>query len=140
MKTQINEDIKAAMKAKDTLKLATLRLLKAAIINQEIGLGYELAATDIIGTIRKQIKQRQETIAAVGRTDMQEHAEIKILEAYLPAGLSEQELTDIVVAAIQEAAVTSKKQMGAVMKIVTPKVAGRADGKTVSTLVNSLLA
>ena len=145
---QIMEDLKAAMKAKDQTALATLRALKTAIMNATIekhGAGGELDESDSMGVIRKQIKQRQDSVESfegAGRSELaeKEKAEIAILEKYLPKGLSQEEIGALVDEAIAEAGATSKKEMGAVMKLVQAKAEGRADGKTLSQAVMAKLS
>ncbi len=147
LQAQVDNDIKDAMRAKDMPKLNTLRMLKAALKNSAIEKGGADAVLDDVeasAVIRKQLKQRQDSIEGFekgGRADLAagERAEIEILSAYLPKGLSAEEVTALVKDAIAEAGATSKQQMGAVMKIVTAKAAGRADGKTLSSEVQKQL-
>jgi len=144
----VDQDIKDAMRARDTLRLNTLRMLKSALKNTAIekaSADAELDDTEVIVVIRKQIKQRQDSIAGFekgGRLELAEgeKAEIAILAAYLPQGLSPAEIAALVTAAIAESGATSKKEMGAVMKIVSAKAAGRADGRELSTEVQKQLA
>ena len=146
--TRIPEDLKAAMKAKDTVALAVIRALKTAMTNASIekgGLGTPLDDTEITALIRKQIKQRQDSIAqftSAGRTELAatEQAEIVVLEKYLPANLSAEEITAIVDAAIAETGATSKADMGKVMKLAQERAEGRADGKTLSQEVAKRLS
>ena len=138
--SQISEDLKTAMKAKDSLSLTTLRALKSAIKNAAIekgGADAVLDETETVNIIRKQLKQRVDSIEqfeSAGRSELaeQEKAEMKVLEKYLPAALSASEISEIVQAAIAETGASSRADMGKVMKIVQEKVAGRADGKTLS--------
>lgn len=137
---KIMSDLKDAMRAKDTVALTTLRALKTALTNAAIESGNKdnvIADSDAIALVRKQIKQRQDSITqfeAAGRTELAdtEKAEITILERYLPVALSPEEISAIVSAAIAETNAISRADMGKVMKIVQEKVAGRADGKTLS--------
>jgi uncharacterized protein len=146
--TQIPEDLKAAMKAKDTVALAVIRALKTAMTNAAIekgGLGTPLDDAEITALIRKQIKQRQDSLTQftnAGRTELAatEAAEIKILEKYLPAALSAEEIAAIVDAAMAETGASSKADMGKVMKLVQERAAGRADGKTISQEVAKRLS
>ena len=138
--TRIPEDLKAAMKAKDTVALAVIRALKTAMTNASIekgGLGTPLDETEITALIRKQIKQRQDSISqftAAGRTELadKEQAEVAVLEKYLPANLTAEEITAIVEAAITETGASGKADMGKVMKLAQERAAGRADGKVLS--------
>jgi len=139
----VMEDLKAAMKAKDTVALSTLRALKTALTNAAIESGNKdnvVEEADALAIVRKQIKQRQDSIEqfeGAGRPELAEgeKAEIVVLEKYLPAALSPEEVTAIVEAAVAETGATSRADMGKVMKIVQEKVAGRADGKTLSQAV-----
>lgn len=141
--SQLTEDLKAAMRAKDTLALNTLRAVKSAIKNAAIekgGADVELNESETVSLVRKQIKQRQdsfEQFTSAGRTDLadKEQAEIAILERYLPAALSEDEVKSMVAAAIAETGASSRAEMGVVMKILQEQAAGRVDGKTLSQAV-----
>jgi uncharacterized protein YqeY len=143
---RIDSDLKEAMRAKEAGKLAVLRGLKsalkyAAIEKSEAGLD-DVAATQVI---RKQVKQRQDSIESFekgGRPELaaKEKEELEILNAYLPKGLSAEELSALVRETIAEVGATSKAQMGAVMKALQTKVAGRADGKTLSAEVQRQLS
>jgi uncharacterized protein YqeY len=144
----IMEDLKAAMKAKDTVALSTLRALKTALTNTAIESGNKdniVDETTALALVRKQIKQRQDSIEqflSANRPELaeSEKAEISVLEKYLPAALSDAEVDAIVDAAIQETGATSKADMGKVMGIVQAKAAGRADGKTLSQAVMKRLS
>ncbi len=148
LQAQVDNDIKEAMRAKDMPRLNTLRMLKAALKNASIEKGGADAVLDdpeAAVVIRKQIKQRQDSIEGFekgGRPELAaaEAAEIEVLSAYLPKGLSAGEVEALVKEAIAEAGATSRQQMGAVMKIVTAKAAGRADGRTLSAEVQKLLS
>ena len=145
---QIMEDLKTAMRAKDQLALGVLRGLKSSIKNAAIekgGADAELDESETMAVIRKQVKQRQdsaEAFAKAERSDLEEKelAEIGILEKYLPAPLSGDELSALVDAAIEEAGATSKQEMGKVMGLLQGKVAGRADNKTLSQAVMGKLS
>ena len=144
LKEKIMQDMKEAMKAKDTAKVSTLRLLISEIKNKEIDKRGELTDDEILAVIQKAVKQRKESIEQyekAGRNDLveKEKKELEILEAYLPQPLSEGELEAIIDEAIKEAQATSVKDMGKVMKIVMPKVRGRADGKIVNQKVREKL-
>jgi len=145
---QIDTDLKEAMKARAADKLAVLRMLKAAIKNAAIEKGGAAAVLDdaeITAVLRKQVKQRQDSIEGFekgGRTDLadKERAEVEILTPYLPAALSEEALEALVKEAIAEAGATSKAQMGAVMKIAMAKAAGRTDGKALNQVIQRHLS
>ena len=147
LQAQVDNDIKDAMRARDMPRLNTLRMLKAAMKNAAIEKGGADAVLDDVeasAIIRKQIKQRQDSIEGFekgGRPELaaNEKLEIEVLSAYLPQALSAEEVSSIVKEAIAEAGATSKQQMGAVMKIVTAKAAGRTDGRTLSSEVQKQL-
>jgi uncharacterized protein YqeY len=134
---QLSEDLKTAMKAKDTLTLTTLRALKSAMKNAAIekgGADAELDENETVNIIRKQLKQRVDSITqfeSAGRDELaqKEKDEMVVLEKYLPAGLSSEEIAKIVEGAIAETAASTRADMGKVMKIVQEQVAGRADGR-----------
>ncbi len=136
----IMSDLKEAMKAKDAVALTTLRALKTALTNAAIDSGNKdniVSEQDAISLVRKQIKQRQDSIEqfeSAGRPELAENekAEVAVLEKYLPAALSLEEIQNIVSSAIQETGATSRAEMGKVMGIVQEKAQGRADGKTLS--------
>jgi uncharacterized protein YqeY len=146
--SRIPEDLKAAMKAKDTVALAVIRALKTAMTNASIekaGLGTPLDDAEVTALIRKQIKQRQDSITqftAAGRMELAavEEAEVAILEKYLPSNLSLEEIAAIVDAAVAETGASSKADMGKVMKLAQERAAGRADGKTLSQEVAKRLS
>lgn len=148
LQSRVDEDIKAAMRAKDTAKLGVLRLLKSAMKNAAIEKGGSEALLDdaeATASIRKQIKQRQDSIESYekgGRAELAqaERLEIAILETYLPAAMQASELEALVKSAIGETGATSRQQMGAVMKIVSAKAAGRADGRALSQEVQRQLS
>lgn len=141
--TRIPEDIKTAMKAKDSLALNALRALKSALTNAAIekgGLGTALEESEVLAIVRKQIKQRLdscEQFEKAGRPELvvTEKAEIEILSRYLPAALSEAELIAIVEQAISDTGATGKADMGKVMKRAQELAEGRADGKLLSSVV-----
>src|SRR6188768_3509984 len=137
---RIDSDLKDAMRAKDAAKLGVLRMLKSAMKYAAIekgGAEGELDDAESTQVIRKQVKQRQDSIESFekgGRAELaeKEKSELAILNQYLPAAMNPDELARLVREAITEVGATSKAQMGAVMKALGPKVAGRADGKTLS--------
>lgn len=144
LKEQITEDMKAAMRAKDTAKLSAIRLITAAMKQKEVDERIVLTDTHVFAIIEKMIKQRKDSISqfeAGGRQDLAdiEKAELVILSAYMPAGLSEAEIRAEVAAAITASAAAGPQDMGKVMGILKPKLAGRADMTVVSTLVKAAL-
>jgi len=144
---RIDQDIKSAMLAREAAKLGVLRMLKAALMNVAIekhGAGAQLDEPDALAIVRKEIKKRQDSIEAFekgGRPEMAatERAEIVTLEVYLPQGLTADEVASLVREAIAETGATSRKEMGAVMKIGQAKAAGRVDGRTLSAEVQKHL-
>ena len=144
---QIMTDIKDAMKAKDQVALPVLRSLKSAAqmaTIEKYGADGELGEGEFLAVVRKQIKQRQDSVASFregGREELaaKEEAEIEILQKYLPEPLSEEEVGKLVDEAIAEVGATSKKEMGQVMKLLQERAAGRADGKLLSQLVGKKL-
>src|SRR5688500_13259218 len=143
---KISQDLTAAMRAKDQLRLATLRMAKAALMNREVEKKRALDDAESQQVVSGMIKQRRDSIEQFrtgGRPELadKEQAEIAILEAYLPPPMDIAELEGIVAAAIAEAGATSPKDMGRVMKGVMARLEGRAaDGKIVSELVKKKLA
>ena len=144
---RVDAELKEAMRAKDARKLGVLRMLKSALKYGAIaksGAEAELNDAEAAQVIRKQAKQRQDSIESFekgGRAELaeKEREELSILNAYLPQAMSADEVAKIVREAIAEVGATSKAQMGAVMKALQAKVAGRADGKTLSTEVQKQL-
>lgn len=145
---QITEDMKTAMREKNSVALNTIRMLKSSIKNSAIekgGADAELDDPEIIAVIRKEVKKRQDSIEqyeSAGREDLaeKEKDEIVILETYLPQPLGEDEIGKIVDQAIAEVGATSRKEMGQVMKLVQERAGGRADGKTLSQAVMGKLS
>lgn len=145
---QITEDMKTAMREKNTLALSTIRMLKSAIKNAAIekgGADAELTDPEVVAVIRREVKKRQDSIELYttgGRMELveQETAEMAVLNGYLPEPLSPEKLEEIIDAAIAEVGATSRKEMGQVMKLVQDRTEGRADGKTLSQAVMAKLA
>ena len=143
LQQRVDSDLKEAMRAKDATKLGVLRMLKSALKYAAIaksGAESELSDAEAIQVIRKQAKQRQDSIESFekgGRTELadKEKEELALLNTYLPQAMSSEELQKIVRETIAELGATSKAQMGAVMKALQAKTAGRADGKTLSAEV-----
>lgn len=135
---QIDKDLVAAMKAKEELKLSVLRMMKAALKNKQIELGKPLADPEAVAVLRTLVKQRRESAEAFhkgGREDLvtKEESEVKIVEAYLPAAASDEDIDAAVAAAIAETGATSAEDLGKVMKAAMAKLAGKnADGKRVN--------
>ncbi|MCO5113017.1 MAG: GatB/YqeY domain-containing protein [Bdellovibrionaceae bacterium] len=145
LKEKILTDIKEAMKNKDTVVLSTLRFLNSAIKNKEIELRPNaITDEDVVGVIKKSVKQRQDSIEQyekAGRPELadNEKAELKILETYLPAQLSEDQIAVIVREAISATGASTMKDMGGVMSYVREKTGGNADNRLVSQIVKNAL-
>lgn len=145
---KIDQDLKEAMLAKDSARLSVLRMLKAALQNAAIeksGADGELADADSLAVVRKQVRQRQDAIESFEKGDRlelaeKERAEMAVLRGYLPQAMSEDELRKLVAETIAETGAISRAQMGVVMKALGPKVAGCADGKTLSAEVQKQLS
>ena len=142
---RIRADLASALKAKDLAKANTLRMLMSAFKNAEIEKRSPLSDADKVAQVRKAIKMRREAIEGAekaGRADLKasEEAEVKVLEAFLPAEMDEAALKALVTAAIQEAGAKAPSDMGKVMKVLMPKVGGQADGAKVSALVKAALS
>jgi uncharacterized protein YqeY len=145
LKQQITEDMKAAMRAKETARLGTIRLLTAAIKQKEVDERIEVSDAHILTIIEKMIKQRKDSISqfeAGGRQDLAdiEKAELVILSAYMPASLSEAEIRAEVTAAVAATGASGPQDMGKVMAVLKPKLAGRADMTMVSGIVKTALS
>jgi uncharacterized protein len=145
LKDRINDDMKAAMRARETARLGTIRLLLAAIKQREVDERIVLDDAAITAVIDKMIKQRKDSISqfdAAGRTDLvdKESAELTILAAYMPEQLSDAEIAAEVQAAVTQTGAAGPQDMGKVMGILKPKLAGRADMTAVSGLVKAALA
>ncbi len=141
---QLLAAMKVAMKAKDSLRLTTIRMARTALKNVEIDTRQELDEAAAIKVLSTLVKQRREAAEAYRETRPElaekEELEVVILQEFLPAQLSEAEIEALVAKAVAESGAGSMKDMGAVMKLVTPQTTGRADGKLVSNLVRKLLA
>jgi uncharacterized protein YqeY len=144
---KIDEDLKEAMKARQTERLAVIRMLKSALKHASIekgGMTHVLDDASAMAVVRKELKKRQDSVEGFekgNRPDLaaKEKAEAEILAAYLPKPLTPDEVSALVTAAIAEVGATSKAQMGAVMKAATERAAGRADGKALSAAVAAQL-
>jgi uncharacterized protein YqeY len=150
LKEQLHTDLTAAIKAKDSLTSGTLRMVLAAITNEEVS-GKEarvLNDQDLITVLNREAKKRKEAATAYDEAKRpeladKERAELEIIQAYLPAALSDEDLAKIISSAVAEVAAsgsTGPSAMGAVMKLVSPQVSGRADGSAVAAAVKSALA
>ncbi|MDD2457246.1 MAG: GatB/YqeY domain-containing protein [Eubacteriales bacterium] len=144
IKEKLLEDLKEAMKARDTLRKDLLQILRAAVLQVEKDQQVVLDESGVIEILAKEHKKRSETVqelAGSDRTDILEKnkAEMALIEAYLPAQLGETEIEELVRAAIVKADAHSARDMGAVMKVLMPDIKGKADGKLVNTVVKRLL-
>jgi uncharacterized protein YqeY len=147
LKSRLKADLNTAMKARDEVTLATVRMALTAVTNEEVAgkTARELSDDEVLKVLAREAKKRRESAEAydaAGRTELadRERAEGEVLDRYLPAQLGDDELSALVRGAIAESGASSPQQMGAVMKIVQPKVAGRADGKRISDEVRRQLA
>lgn len=136
--------MRAAMKQRDAARVSALRMLMTAVKNAEVDKGHQLSDEEAVEVIGREAKRRRESIEAfqqAGRTDLvdKETAELAVMQPYLPEQIAHDELARLVDEAIAEAGASSPKEMGAVMKIVMPKVKGRADGAQVSAAVRQRL-
>ncbi|KRL73541.1 GatB/YqeY domain-containing protein [Ligilactobacillus saerimneri] len=144
LKDSLQKDMIAAMKAKDKATLSTVRMLKAAVANEEINLGHDLSADEEISVLSHELKQRKDSLQEfeeAGRDETVEKLknEIKIVQKYMPAQLSAEEVKEVVQTTIEEIGATSKADFGKVMGAVMPKLKGKADGKLVNSTVKELL-
>ncbi len=145
LKERINEDMKDAMRARDAAKLSAIRLLLAAIKQREVDERVQLDDAAVLSVIDKMLKQRRDSITqyeAAGRQDLvdAERFEAELLQAYMPAGLSSEEIAAAVSAAVADTGAAGPGDMGKVMAVLKPKLAGRADMTEVSKLVKAALA
>jgi uncharacterized protein YqeY len=141
---RINNDLKEAMKSKDSFRLSVIRMVKGAMQLAKPNPREELTDADVITVISKQIKMRNDSIKefeAAGRSDLveQNKKEIEILNTYMPKQLSEEELTEIIDKVFEEVKPTSQKDMGLIMKNISPLVKGKADMSLVNKLVKERL-
>jgi uncharacterized protein YqeY len=147
LKAQLRSDLTTAMKARDELRAATIRMALTAITNEEVAgkTARELSDDEVLKVLGREVKKRKEAaeaFAGAGRAEQaaREEAEGDVLSAYLPAQLSDEELRAMVDAAVAETGAEGPKAMGAVMKVLTPRVAGRADGSRVAAAVKAKLS
>ncbi len=140
----LSEDMKTAMRAKETLRLSTIRMARAEILNKDKESGEETSEEDILKLLQSMVKKREEAAeqyAAAGREDMalQERDEIRIIRGYLPAQMEDAEIEAAARAVIEETGASTMKDMGRVMGILTSQLAGRAAGARISQAVRKLL-
>jgi uncharacterized protein YqeY len=147
LKAQLRSDLTTAMKARDELRSATIRMALTAITNEEVAgkVARVLSDDEVLKVLGREVKKRKEAaeaFAGAGRAEQaaREEAEGEVLSAYLPAQLSDEELQALVDAAVAESGAEGPRAMGAVMKVVTPRVAGRADGSRVAAAVKAKLS
>ena len=145
MKEEILQDLKEAMKNKETLRKDTITMLRAAILQVEKDSQKTLNDDEICAIVAKEVKKRKESVKEyedAGREDIAENLkkEIEILSKYLPEQLTEEEIRKMVEDAVKESGAASPRDMGKVMSILRPKTAGKADGKLVSDIVKERLA
>ncbi|WP_199102046.1 GatB/YqeY domain-containing protein [Aquitalea sp. ASV11] len=145
LKVRISDDMKSAMKAKETERLAAIRLLMAAIKQKEVDERIELDDAAIVAVIDKMLKQRRDSISqyeAAQRQDLadKEKAEMTVLMAYMPQQLSEAEIDELVAKAVVDCGAASMQDMGKVMGLLRPQLAGRADMALVSTRIKARLS
>lgn len=141
---QLTNDMVAAMKAKDKETLSVVRMLKAAVTNEQISLGHDLTLDDENAVLSREYKQRKESLAefeSAGRDDLVEKTqhELAVVEKYMPEQLSADEISQIIQAAIEQTGAESMRDMGKVMGVVMPQVKGKADGKLVNETVKQAL-
>ncbi|MGG1573578.1 GatB/YqeY domain-containing protein [Fictibacillus sp. NRS-1165] len=142
---RLNQDMKQAMKDKNKQKLSVIRMLKASLQNESIKLGHDLNEEEELTVLAREMKQRKDSLQEfekAGRNDLADALkdEIVIITEYMPEQLTEQEVKDIVLAAIEQVGAVSKADMGKVMAAVMPKVKGKADGALVNRLVQQNLS
>ena len=142
---KLNEEIVVAAKTKDKIRLSAIRMLKAALHNKEIDLMRPLNESEILQILSVIVKQRKDSIeqfAKGGRNDLveKEEAELKVVQEFMPAQMSDEEVETVIKKAIAEAGAVSVKDMGKIMKILMPQLTGKADGKAVGEKVKTFLS
>jgi uncharacterized protein YqeY len=145
LKTQLNDDMKAAMKSGDTTRLGVIRLINAAIKQKEVDERVELDDAQVIAVLEKMVKQRRDSVSqydAAGRNDLSriERDEMAVIDHYLPAKMGEAELLDAIDATMAETGATGPADIGKLMGVLKPRLAGRADMGDVSKLVKQRLS
>ena len=141
---QIMSDMKEAMKARDKVRLNTVRMIKSALMNEKIKAGHDLTAEEELTVLSREKKQREESIAEFTKADRKDLAdetkqELAIVESYLPKQMTPEELDQAVSSAIAEVNAQGKSDFGKVMKVLMPKIKGKADGKAASNAVRKQL-
>jgi uncharacterized protein YqeY len=150
IKQRLSADMKLALKSKETLRLGCIRMLRSKLLEREVSLrgkhgrDYGITDDEALAVVQTYAKQRRDSIEAYregGRDDLadREQAELEVIQAYLPQQLGDDELTAVIREAVAEAGAASPADMGAVMKLVMPRVKGRADGKRVNRILRGLL-
>ena len=144
LKIQITDDMKSAMRSKDSFRLGTIRLLLAAIKQKEVDERIDLVDSDIISIIDKMLKQRRDSIEAfnkANRNDLveKEESELKVLQEYMPQQLTEKEVEKVIIDTIESVGANSMKDMGAIMNILKPKLAGKTNMADVSKKIKTKL-
>ena len=144
LKIQITDDMKSAMRSKDSQRLGTIRLLLAAIKQKEVDERIELVDADIISIIDKMLKQRRDSISAFSKADRKdlvekEEFELKVLQEYMPQQLTEHEVEKAIVEAIESVGANSMKDMGAIMNILKPQFSGKTNMADVSKKIKTKL-
>ncbi len=145
LKSRLQDDMKTAMKAQDKPRLAVIRLILAAVKQREVDERIQLDDQQILAVLDKMIKQRQESVrqyASAGRADLAtaEQAEITVIQTYLPAALTPEQVADIIQQALSETGATAMCDMGRVMALIKPQAQGRADMTQISQAVRTHLA
>lgn len=143
--TKINEEMIAAAKSQDKLRLSSIRMIKAGLHNKEISLMRPLNDSEVLQLLSSMVKQRKDSIeqfAKGGRKDLvqKEEAELKVIQEFMPAQMSDEDVDALIKKTIEEAGAVSIKDMGKVMKILMPKLAGIADGKVAGEKVKAFLS
>ena len=142
---KLDNEIKTALKARDEARLATVRLIKSQVKNKEIELIHPLSEAEFLAVLSTMVKQRRESIdqfSKAGRTDLvvKEEIELKVIESFLPQQLTDAEVDAFIAQAVAESKAAGPKDMGAVMKLLKDKTAGRVDGRVLSDKVKAKLA
>jgi uncharacterized protein YqeY len=142
---RINEEMVVAAKAKDKIKLSAVRMLKTALHNKEIDVMRPLNESEIMQVLSSLVKQRKDSIEQFAKGKRQdlvekEEAELKVLQAFMPEQMSEEEVEALIRKAIAEVGATSVKDMGKVMKVIMPQITGKADGKAAGDKVMAVLS
>jgi uncharacterized protein YqeY len=142
---RLNEEMVTAVKAKDKIRLSAIRMIKTSLHNKEINLMRPLEESEVLQVLSSMIKQRKDSIeqfAKGGRADLveKEEAELKVVQEFMPAQMTDEEIDALVKKAIDAAGAVSIKDMGKVMKILMPQIAGQADGKIVGEKVKAFLS